>query len=364
MAKQTAAMTAYLHITTGPSSEYIRFGGKAVTGTAIQISSRMKLVIGRNPQIVNLQIYDLADDSSISRIHCSIHFDNELNRFMLTDESSANGTYLNNERMNPHETTQLHHGDTIELGRVWKNGIQFLFAIENMNIHEARKRVVLRSDQKVKGTGQVPLIHNIAELLQEKKKAAETGAPVSEETARVFEMIDHAFPNEGKVASTKTSAANDYLRGTVPIDSSLLDKYDVFISYSRENKNAMEAIFKFLSERHDLSVWTDKRIITGVNWQAEIEKNIADSYCFLILLSPSAKTSEWVQLELTCASSHKLPIFPALLEGDEHNAIPIKLLGTQYAKLNGDKYEAALAIEQLANAIKAKLSELKGKAMS
>lgn len=375
MAKQTAALTAHLHITTGPSPEHIRFGGRLLTANSIVVSSKTRLIIGRNPQIANLQIYDLMDDTSISRIHCSIYYDAGLNRFMLTDEASANGTFLNEQRMNPHEATQLHHGDSIELGRIWKNGIRFVFALEKIDSYEAHKRLIVRTEQKVKGTDSVPYVPNLGEILQEKQAAIDAGLPISAELARRIEGLDQAFPNTVSApkraddtsfidelgASLKSAAelARKKVLNTIPIPSTNFEKLDVFISYSHENMNAMEAISKFLAQRHGLNVWTDKRINTGDLWQEEIGKNIADSYCFLILMSPTAKLSQWVQIELNYASTHKLPIFPVLLDGTEQNAIPLILVGKQYVKLNGDKREAARAIERLALDIKAKIAELR-----
>src|SRR5688572_25987857 len=122
MAEQTKAGVAFLYITLGPASEFIRLGGKIITENFIELDSVNKLVIGRNPELANLQIYDLVDESSISRIHCSIYFDAAQNCFILSDEGSSNGTYLNHERIGSKESKQLRNGDEIEVGRIWKKG--------------------------------------------------------------------------------------------------------------------------------------------------------------------------------------------------------------------------------------------------
>src|SRR5690349_21110461 len=109
-------ITAYLHIKMGPPSDYIHYEGKILTGNSIEMNSKTKLVIGRNPQIVNFQIFDLADDSSVSRVHCALYYDAKLAQFVLTDENSSNGTYINGDRINPYEPRPLRHNDEIELG--------------------------------------------------------------------------------------------------------------------------------------------------------------------------------------------------------------------------------------------------------
>jgi hypothetical protein len=403
MDTQTGAVIAYLHIIMGPSSDYVHFEGKSIVGSSIEINSLTKVVIGRNPEIATLQIYDIADDSSISRVHCSIHFDSRINSFVLTDLGSANGSYVNNERINAQEATVIKHGDAIELGRVWKNGIEFLFAIGNLDANEIRKRVVLQSDQKPKASSQIPQFPNLDVLLQEKLAMDAAEKAIPKNTVDLYDIVMQAFPDEEdgdtrkepslnlgvefeaaetisvrphEVASAEVMAVIEAARAEwgklddevnanaeLPILNKLPHKYDVFISSSPENSTEMETIASHLSA-HGMSVWTDRLILPGQSRQSEIEKAIAESYCLLVLMSPSAKASESVQSELNSALSHRLSIFPALIEGNEANAMPIKLIGTRYARLVGDKAEIALASERLASEIKSKLLELKGKSTS
>ncbi|QLL05324.1 FHA domain-containing protein [Mycobacterium vicinigordonae] len=52
------------------------------------------------------------DDETVSRHHAEFHCDGT--EFRLVDVGSLNGTYVNGELV---QTTQLHNGDEVEIGR-------------------------------------------------------------------------------------------------------------------------------------------------------------------------------------------------------------------------------------------------------
>jgi pSer/pThr/pTyr-binding forkhead associated (FHA) protein len=77
-----------------------------------------RLVFGRydpdHPNAVNVDLTDFdARDLGVSRLHAVI---NNCGIPTLTDMDSANGTYLNGERLLPFETHRLYNGDVICLG--------------------------------------------------------------------------------------------------------------------------------------------------------------------------------------------------------------------------------------------------------
>ena len=72
-----------------------------------------RIVLGRGSQSdVTLQ------DDSISRQHAVIEFAGD--RFVLQDQESSNGTFVNEKRV---KSTELEHGDRIRIGRLL---LQFL----------------------------------------------------------------------------------------------------------------------------------------------------------------------------------------------------------------------------------------------
>lgn len=80
-----------------------------------------RLVIGRlDPDTgerpdIDLSAYG-AYESGVSRRHASIMFWNR--GLFLMDEDSPNGTFLNEERLPPHEPRMLRFGDRIRIGRL------------------------------------------------------------------------------------------------------------------------------------------------------------------------------------------------------------------------------------------------------
>lgn len=67
-------------------------------------------VIGKNPEKVNGVI---SFNKAISRVHCKINYKN--NTYFITDLGSANGTFVNKNRLAANQPAQIKSGDTIRL---------------------------------------------------------------------------------------------------------------------------------------------------------------------------------------------------------------------------------------------------------
>jgi len=112
--------------------------------------------------------------------------------------------------------------------------------------------------------------------------------------------------------------------------------HDVFISYSRKNIELKREVVDALLNA-GLRVWDDEAHTLDVGipgWEKTIEHAIEDSNCVVVLLSPEAKQSDWVRLEIGYAIHKRKPIFPVVVSGDPQDSIPITLVNTQYALLN------------------------------
>jgi len=83
--------------------------------------------IGRSRQNAELLFQQETENSPISRLHCTIT--DEEDHFLLRDEDSANGTFLNGERLTPVVTYRLKDGDEIELARVERGGVRLRFEL-------------------------------------------------------------------------------------------------------------------------------------------------------------------------------------------------------------------------------------------
>jgi hypothetical protein len=111
---------------------------------------------------------------------------------------------------------------------------------------------------------------------------------------------------------------------------------DIFLSYSRRDAKLMRRV------RADLrvggfSVWTDESLKPGTpSWLDAIERAIRSSMCVIVLLSPDAKKSEWVEKELQAARLHRKQIIPLLARGDESLSMPMQINTMQYADIRSE----------------------------
>jgi len=89
----------------------------AMTITAINSPVQVSLVvntpeylIGKNPDMVNGAI---THNPAISRVHCKISY--SAGRYYITDMGSANGTYVNQQRLEKQQTVEINSGDYLKL---------------------------------------------------------------------------------------------------------------------------------------------------------------------------------------------------------------------------------------------------------
>ncbi|HSL43054.1 MAG TPA: TIR domain-containing protein [Anaerolineales bacterium] len=116
----------------------------------------------------------------------------------------------------------------------------------------------------------------------------------------------------------------------------------VFVSYSRRDREIMWRIVRFLREQ-GLNAWVDnEKLIPGTPiWEEEIEKAIKSASAAIVVMSPDAKSSEWVRREISLADQNRKQIFPVLVRGDEDSSITLRLITRQYVDLRANE-EAGL----------------------
>lgn len=120
-------------------------------------------------------------------------------------------------------------------------------------------------------------------------------------------------------------------------------EHHVFLSYSRDDLSIMKRIKKDLMNR-GLSIWTDENLEPGTHsWKLAIQTAIENSGCFVVLLSPEAKKSEWVDREIEYARVQNVRIFPVLIRGTEASSVPFEVVATQRIELTSDEdYQVGL----------------------
>ncbi|MEZ4671397.1 MAG: TIR domain-containing protein [Anaerolineae bacterium] len=292
-------MLAVLEILQGPDA-YIN--GVHV-GKQVEIRDKW-VSVGRNPRQATIQLYNIDETSSVSRLHCTLELHEALKCFFITDEGSSSGTKVAGRSITANKPHSLKDGDTIELGMMDKQGAILRFHT-NLNPPE---RISVESNIDPKTT----IRQNLASL-----------SPKSTEPVR----------------------------------------QDVFISYSRKDREQMHLIRAGLTAAK-LTVWSDEILEPGTpHWRQDVQLAIEGAGCLVAILSPDAKSSEWVGEELNYARIRKLRIFTVLIRGDESNAIPFGLTGVQWIDMRSD-YEQEItplvqqsAIQQLVIAVQEHLGK-------
>lgn len=101
----------------------------------------------------------------------------------------------------------------------------------------------------------------------------------------------------------------------------------LFISYSRKNKDWVEAFWKELKENIDYRVWIDKELLDlgGANWWNEIVTNIEQSDCIIFIMSKDSLHSEYCLREIGYTLCLNKPVLPLQIE-DCINDLPPELI--------------------------------------
>lgn len=102
----------------------------------------------------------------------------------------------------------------------------------------------------------------------------------------------------------------------------------VFISYSHKDAEYIERLSVAI-EGKGFTVWFDRDIGYGERWFPTIAQAIRDSAAVVVVMTPVAESSEWVEKEVLLALDHSKPIFPLLLDGKCFNL----LINYQYVEL-------------------------------
>ncbi|MCE6997301.1 TIR domain-containing protein [Saccharothrix sp. S26] len=117
----------------------------------------------------------------------------------------------------------------------------------------------------------------------------------------------------------------------------------VFISYSRAQQAYAQELARYLRVEHDIPTWIDDELITGDRWERVIRTKIDECAALVVVMTPDAEASDWVDLEITRARDRGKPIVPVLLDG----TVFFRLGNLQYEDVRdrsmpGDRFLRAL----------------------
>jgi hypothetical protein len=91
----------------------------------------------------------------------------------------------------------------------------------------------------------------------------------------------------------------------------------VFISYSHEDSDFAEVLINNI-EKEGLSIWEDTdRLNAGEDWRSTIDQAIKEAFVLIVVMSPSAKASEYVTYEWAFAWGAGVKIIPVLFKPTE-----------------------------------------------
>ena len=94
----------------------------------------------------------------------------------------------------------------------------------------------------------------------------------------------------------------------------------IFISYSRHDKAYVETLAMALSRR-GMNVWYDVGVEGGDSWWRKVAQKVAGCAAFVVVMSPEAENSVWVERETILAERDDKPIIPLLLDGNEFGTL-------------------------------------------
>jgi hypothetical protein len=118
---------------------------------------------------------------------------------------------------------------------------------------------------------------------------------------------------------------------------------DVFISYSRRDKDFVKRLFEAL-EAHDRDAWVDwEDIPPTVEWLAEIYAAIEAADTFVFVISPDSTVSEVCGMEIAHAVKHNKRLVPIVCHDVDAKAVPQALAALNWIFFReSDDFDRAL----------------------
>lgn len=119
----------------------------------------------------------------------------------------------------------------------------------------------------------------------------------------------------------------------------------VFISYAHAEPDAeyVERLAAQLTEA-GVPVWYDRNLGSGDRWDSDLRARVDGCAALVVVMSPAAEASPWVQLEVGRARHRRRPVHPILLSGTGFD----RLTDIQYETVPpGEALPSAAFVERL-----------------
>src|SRR2546430_17494855 len=90
----------------------------------------------------------------------------------------------------------------------------------------------------------------------------------------------------------------------------------VFICYKHDDGDFAEIVINRI-EKAGFATWVDDRLHAGEDWRAEIDQAIKDAVALIVIMTPEARSSEYVTYEWACAYGAGVKVIPVLYKGKD-----------------------------------------------
>ncbi|MCY3946253.1 MAG: TIR domain-containing protein [Anaerolineaceae bacterium] len=94
----------------------------------------------------------------------------------------------------------------------------------------------------------------------------------------------------------------------------------LFLSYSHADSAMAERLAQGLQARGH-ALWYDRQLQPGQRWLQRLSRAARDCAALLLLMSPAAEASPWVEMELCIALRYGRPVLPLALQGHQFDAL-------------------------------------------
>lgn len=94
----------------------------------------------------------------------------------------------------------------------------------------------------------------------------------------------------------------------------------LFLSYSHADEAMARRLAQGLRARGH-ALWCDRELRAGQRWLQRLTRAARDCAALLVLMSPAAERSPWVEMELTIALRFGRPVLPLSLNGHHFDAL-------------------------------------------
>jgi len=113
-----------------------------------------------------------------------------------------------------------------------------------------------------------------------------------------------------------------------------MDKH-IFITYKHDDSEFAENLIHRI-DMAGFKTWVDSdKLNDGMDWRAEIEQAILNAIAIIVIMTPEAKTSEYVTYEWAFALGAKIKVIPILYK---ETVLHPRLEALQYLVVSPDGY--------------------------